>query len=324
MTKTDRFPLLALAAAVLAACSRTAAALPPDEAALSAPLKAEKLSPPAGFAPRSFDRIALRPLADGEYAVSLFPEDGALVLPPVDLRLLIPRLPAAARGSEELSTIALIQREFNRNEVHHDVAGGLDFSIANNCLREGLWEVKVAQKKEGKTALVFHGWFDFPKAEYAKLLDAVSGMRDAAAEPLVASYPKLSGLPVPLEKLRRVVSESPLGPLDMHSADPLQRLPEQQGKINLILTPGIASYGDFSSPGRQPIATAKFSEPGFYDPKDPMKFDLSWLAHPVKAVARSVTRPSGGDPFPEIELAFENGNRILFADSRIAALPARA
>jgi len=311
-------------AAVAAVALPAAGAPAPEGDALSVPLKAEKLSPPAGVAARTFDRIELRKRADGTYAVALFPEDKSFVLPPIDLRLLTPRLPSDARGSKELSTIALIQREFNRNEVHNEVADNLDFSIANNCLKEGLWEVKLAEKKEGKTIPVFHAWLDFPRAEYARLLDSVSGMPDAQAEPLVASYPKLAGLPVPLEKLRRVLSESTLPPLDLHLSEPLGRLPEQQGKAKLILTPGIATYGDFSSPAHQPVATARFSEPGFYNPDDPMKFDLSWLAHPAKAVARKATRPSGGQPFTEIELDFENGNRILFADSRIAALAPRS
>ena len=315
--------LFSLAAVALAALPASAAPAPEGEP-LSVPLKAEKLTPPAGFAARSFDRIELRRRPDGTYDIALLPEDKSLVLPPVDLRLLTPRLPSAARGSRELSTIALIQREFNRNEVHNDLAGSLDFSVANNCLKEGLWEVKLGEKKDGKTVPLFHAWFDFPKAEYAKLLDAVSGMPDAEAEPLVASYPKLAGLPVPLEKLRRVASEAPLPPLDLHLSEPLGRLPEQQGKVKLVLTPGIATYGDFSSPARQPITTAKFSEPGFYNPDDPMKFDLSWLAHPARAVARKATRPSGGEPFTEIELDFENGNRILFADSRIATLAPRS
>jgi hypothetical protein len=309
--------LAAMAAGPLSAQSQSSGGF-------SVPLKMETLSTPAGVAARTFDRMELRRLADGTYAVALLPEDKTLALPPVDLRLLTPRLPSDARGSKELSTIALIQREFNRNEVHNDVAGNLDFSIANNCLKEGLWEVKLAEKKDGKVIPVFHAWLDFPKTEYARLLDSVSGMPDADAEPLVASYPKLAGLPVPLEKLRRVVSESPLPPLDLHLSEPLGRLPEQQGKAKLILTPGIATYGDFSSPARQPVVTARFSEPGFYNPDDPMKFDLSWLAHPVKAVARKATRPSGGQPFTEIELDFENGNRILFADSRIAALAPRS
>jgi hypothetical protein len=41
-------------------------------------------------------------------------------------------------------------------------------------------------------------------------------------------------------------------------------------------------------------------------------------------VARKVVRPSGGEPFTEIEIDFENGNRILFADSRIASLSPRS
>lgn len=323
--------ILAFALTAVAAFSGRAAARPEGDAPASATLqpasatlKVEKISPPAGSVPRTFERISLTPLPNGTYAVSLLPEDKALVLPPVDLRLLVPRLPADVRNSPDLATIALIQREFNRNEVHNDLPGNLDFSIANNCLKEGLWEVKLAEKKDGKAIPVFHAWFDFPKTEYARLLDRVSGMREADAEKLVASYPKLSGLAVPLEKLRSVASESALGPLELHLTDPLQRLPEQQGKVKFILTPGIATYGDFSSPGRQPIVTARFSEPGFYNPDDPMKFDLSWLARPKKAVVRKARPAAGGEPFVEIEIAFENGNRILFADSRIASLSPRA
>ena len=289
---------------------------------ISAPLKSEKLAATDGV--RTFDRIELTRKSGNVYAVALLPADASLALPDVDLRLLMPRIPGAARGNADLTKIALIQREFNRNEVHNDLPGGLDFSIANNCLRQGLWEVKLAARRDGRTVSLYHGWFDFPAAEYARLFEEVNGVPYGPSQPLLAQYPQLAGLPVPLQKLRKVDSETALPPLDRHAADPLQRLPEQTGKTKFLLTPAIATYGDFAEAARQPVATAKFSEPGYYNPDDPMKFDLVWLAHPARAVARRVSPLAGGAPFVEIEIAFENGNRILFADRRIAGLAPRA
>jgi hypothetical protein len=290
---------------------------------VSAPLKSEKLTPAAGFAARSFERIELSRAPDGKYAVALLPADPALALPEVDLRLLVPRVPAAARGNADLTKIALLQREFNRNEVHHDIGGGLDFSIANNCLRQGLWEVKLAETRAGKTVTLYHGWFDFPKTPYGTLFQEVNRIPYAEWDPLFSNYPKLSGMPVPLTALRRVSAETPIARVDLHAGDPLQRLPEQTGKVKFLLTP-VAAYGEFAAPGKQPIVTAKFSEPGFYNPDDPMKFDLGWISHPKRTVVRKVVSPAGGAPFSEIEIDYENGNRILFADSRIDSLAPRS
>ena len=140
---------------------------------------------------------------------------------------------------------------------------------------------------------------------------------------IFSNYPKLSGLPVPLSALRKVDSEEPLAPVDLHAGDPLQRLPEQTSKTKHLLTPAIARYGDFAAAGNQPVSTSRFSEPGFYNPDDPMKFELAWLAHPSRVVARKAMPVAGGPPYVEIQIDFENGNRILFADSRIAGLAPR-
>ena len=69
---------------------------------------------------------------------------------------------------------------------------------------------------------------------------------------------------------------------------------------------------------------ARFADPGIYNPKEPMRCDLSWLAHPAGMTVRSVRAAGGGEPFPEIEIAFANGYRILFADSRLSSLAARS
>ena len=122
-----------------------AAAPPPGPAPLSMALKAEKLTAAADSPLPAFETLELAFRGEGRYAPRLLPEASPLALPELDLRLLVPRIPRLARDNADLTRIALIQREFNRNEVHNDLGGGLDFSVANNCLRQSLWEVKLAR-----------------------------------------------------------------------------------------------------------------------------------------------------------------------------------
>ncbi len=293
-----------------------------ESAVLRLPLKAETLSPPAGTTFPSYDTLELARRAQGHYDVRLLPGEAAPQLRDADLRLLVPRVPRLARGDEALTRLALIQREFNRNEVHNSLPGGLDFSIANNCLERGLWEVKLARSEAGKTVTIFHAWLNLPKEEYARLFREANGLDYEVYDKLFASYPGVGGFAVPLTALRAVKSERELSSLEVHAGDPLDRLTEQRGKTKLLKTE-VPTYGDFTVPGRQPITTAKFVAPGVYDPADTMRFDLTWLAHPSRILWREASSPNVPGAFPEIEIDYENGYRILIADTKLADLPAR-
>lgn len=291
-----------------------------DGARLSLPLSVEKLTFSDGSPAPAYETLSIAPQPDGRYALTLTPGADAPAAS-ADLRAMVPGVPRLARGNADLTRIALIQREFNRNEVHNDLPGGRDFSIANNCLRQGLWEVKLTEKQADKSVMRYHAWLTFPKEDYARLFEAQTGLKYSDYENLFAFYPTLGGLPVPLPALRTVVSEKDAGPVNTHAADPLQRLPEQQSKTKWVLSPGIATYGDFSDPAKQPIALARFTEPGRYTAEEQAKFDLAWLAKPVRLQSRLVKNPRVEGPFPEIEISFADGKRILLADSRLAALP---
>lgn len=293
--------------------------------ALRLPLQAEKLTAPEGATLPSYDAVEITPLAGGRYDVRLTPGDGAPKLSGVDLTVLAPRVPGLARGNETLTRLALIQREFNRNEVHNALPDGTDFSIANNCLQRGLWEIKLARSEGGKTATLFHAWFTFPQEEYARLFAlANGGLEEPKFDGIFANYPGVGGFVLPLSDLRSVESERTIPSLDSHAANPLDRLPEQKGKTKWIRTAGLDTYADVAKPANQPVTLAKFNVPGLYDPKESMQFDLSWLAHPKDLVWRRVHSPRAAESFPELELRFENGTRILAADSRLASLPARS
>ena len=269
-------------------------------------------------------QLELERKPDGTFRLALLGKESAPKLDSLDLRCFVPRVPSLAKGNAVLERLALIQREFNRNETKVELEGGGTFKVANNCLRGGLWEVMTEKKiAEGKLGLDFHSWFTFPEDQYAALFKEVNGRDLASAKDDLMRYPALDGFVVPLDALRTVQSTTPAKGLKLHADEKPLAFGEQTRKAKLLLTPGIATYADFYSAAKQPITTAKFSEPGFYDTKDPVKFDLGWLAHPLSASVRKVKGVADPVEMTEIELVYENGRRVILGDSTLAALPAR-
>ncbi|MEA2708265.1 MAG: hypothetical protein QOF78_866 [Phycisphaerales bacterium] len=319
--------------------------------ALSGCGSADSTKPPAAESPRSFE-VALKPDIPEGYKdrVGKFQkplrqdvttlrlvrrDDGAFDIefpatadvPPVkavDFRPFLPRVPKLAEGNGELTKIALIQRELNRNQTRYDMPGFGSAWIANNCLKKGLWEIGLDKKDEqGNWVTTCHAWFEFPKDEYERLFDEVNTGKDPNVRPH-ADYPELNGLPVAMDALRSVKNEVALAKIDTNLDKAIEALPEQTRKLKLIVAPQAKTYADWVAPANQPVTTAKFSEPGFYINADPVKFDLTWLAKPATAELRDAKSASANTDLEEIEIKFENGNRLVLASSELAKLPARS
>jgi hypothetical protein len=268
--------------------------------------------------------LQLSRLEAGQYALRFAVGTEPPSLPEIDLRPFIPRIPLLAKGDPGLTRIALIQRELNRVQTRYPAPGRPEtVFVANNCLKGGLWEIGLDRKDDKGALTYYHGWFQFPSAEYARLFESLNGVPYASAAADLESYPKLDGIPVPLAKMRSVARDLPIAAVDAHLAEPVDRFSEQERKAALVLGPAPRTYGDWSVAGRQPVVTAKFSEPGFYDSKDPVRFDLAWLGAPAEAHWRWVRSESFPDDFPEIELRYGNGYRLVLADARLTGLPAR-
>jgi hypothetical protein len=268
--------------------------------------------------------LQLTRLGQGRYALRFSSGTETPLLPEIDLRPFIPRIPLLAKGDPGLTRIALIQRELNRNQTRYPAPGRPEtVFVANNCLKSGLWEIGLDRKDDKGALTYYHGWFTFPKAEYAKLFETLNGVPYAAVAADLDGYPKLDGIPVPLARMRSVVRDFPLPAVDAHLGEPVDRFSEQERKAKLVLAPAARTYGEWSAADRQPVVTAKFSEPGFYNSKDPARFDLAWLGHPAEAHWRWVRSAGFSDEFPEIELRYGNGYRLVLADARLAGLPAR-
>lgn len=263
--------------------------------------------------------LTLKRAATG-YDLALTGSD--LALRGVDLALFVPRIPSYARGNADLARYTLFQREYNRNEIKFGAVGEMsEFKIANNCLRTGLFELMLDQKVENGNAMVFHGWFDFPREEYERVFQELNGRPFGEYAKLLAEYPSLDGMPAPLGELRQVVSERPVACRNLAGEAPIQ-FGEQKRKAKLLLNQGLATYADHWTAANQPVRTASFSEPGYYNPEAPVEFDLTWLASPERALCREV-RVAGKDA-TEVEISFANGYRLVVADQNLARLPERA
>jgi hypothetical protein len=261
---------------------------------------------------------------DGTFNITFAPEAKVPAIEKIDFRPFMPRVPKLAEGNGELTKIALIQRELNRNQTRYDMPGFGSAWIANNCLKKGLWEIGLDKKDEqGNWVTTCHAWFEFPKDEYERLFAEVNTGKDPNVKPH-ADYPELNGLPVALDSLRLVQKETPIAKVETNLDKPIEALPEQTRKLKLIVAPAQPkTYGDWVLPANQPVTTAKFSEPGFYINADPVKFDLAWLAKPAAAELREAKSAAAATDLEEIEIKFENGHRLIVASSELAKLPAR-
>ena len=269
--------------------------------------------------------LQLTGLGEGRYALRFSSGTETPALPEIDLRPFIPRVPLLAKGDPSLTRIALIQRELNRNQTRYPAPGRPEtVFVANNCLKGRLWEIGLDRQDAQGASTYYHGWFTFPKTEYARLFETLNGVPYSGVAADLEAYPKLDGLAVPLAKIRSVVRDVPLPAIDSHLGEPVEQFGEQARKAKLVVSPPAKTYGDWSAPDRQPFVTAKFSEPGFYDSKDPVHFDLAWLEHPAEAHWRQVQSPAFPDGFAEIELRYQNGYRLVLAEARLADLPARS
>jgi hypothetical protein len=153
------------------------------------------------------------------------------------------------------------------------------FSVTNNCLAPGLWELNATDK----TGEVYHSWFNFPKDEYFKIIAEVNNL--------------------PFEKVIKALDWN-----DREVKIHLDRLRKNKRKISTKSVSIVDEDISYSSQGsRQKLAKgfvtcekngiyvrpekrsdvlnskvkmSQFIEPGIYSKKDKMDFDFSVYKHP--------------------------------------------
>jgi uncharacterized membrane protein YdjX (TVP38/TMEM64 family) len=262
-----------------------------------------------------------------------------VVFKDVDVSLFTVNPPAWAKDDPGLLRIALTDREWNRQQVrfggpdspHVEVSGGDGWEKANlysaelarNCLNAGLWEVLLFTKEGNDKTLYYQGWFTFPLGHYKDLFEHNTGLPYAKHWYYLEHWFDPVGTPVPMAKLRKVVSEREV-PATFDMSQRMIASGEQARKRRTTVAKNVVTWGDFFD-GRT-IRFASFIPPGRYSLAHPWKNEYRRMDRFDKAILREIKSPAMDKPLHEIELVFSSSKRdgttrFLVSGVDLASLP---
>lgn len=246
------------------------------------------------------------------------PKSAAIELTDVDLAYFVAAVPPWAKIDPDLTTIGLIDREWNRQQVrftrpstHLDVREGGDgfeqraltrVDLARNCLNAGLWELLLFTTEAGEERVYEHLWFTFPLGLYKQVFERVNDLSYWSYWWSLEHWVDPSGTAIRLDRLRAIEREWPIQATARWD-EPVATNGEQRRKRTNILTPIAATYREWY---QQPVRFASFIPPGRYSRAHPRETQLHYLAELTGAIVRRVKLMKGTDSLFEIDLAFRS------------------
>lgn len=237
---------------------------------------------------------------DWTYDILFLPENeisDTLILENVNLEEFIPTVPEHIKEDEYLTLIALINQEWNRQQVRFPlgefkVAGvhGEDsiahrLDLARNCLNSGLWEFIAYTKEDEDVKPYYHAWFDFPRDLYAHLFFKRNNLdlKDYAHH--LVDWIDPASKEIDFELIRTVKSKKELT-FEFHPEEYYPLVGERKKKAKNIVTPNkVTCIGDFLN---DQTTFATFSIPGFYNTADPRKTELGRFQKLEKVVLSEI------------------------------------
>lgn len=243
----------------------------------------------------------------------------------ISLMEFIPTVPDYAKEDEYLSLISIVNQEWNRNQVKW-VGDDLSavtlqaftvngeaitrIDIARNCLNAYLWELFFYSKEDGKDKVFYHGWFSFPKELYADLFDQRNHEKFVTYSKYMEHWKNPPNEEINLELIRTEVSFKASVPFKDRSNEmyPLKG-ERKKKKIDIIYPETFSKMSDFHTDS---ATFATFSQPGFYNRKDPRHTQLGRF-YSLKNVGYKSTE-SNEKVYDEFVFEFEreNGEKTLF------------
>ena len=239
--------------------------------------------------------------------------DDTVYMDGIHLMEFIPTVPECAKGDEYMSLISVVNQEWNRNQVkwvgedllkitpktfvvNNEKITRID--LARNCLNSYLWELFFYAKVEGKDKVFYHGWFDFPEELYKELFHERNNDDFEKYTKYMEDWRDPENLHLELTKIRPLISEM-IAPFTDKSnvMYPLQG--ERKKKQIAIIYP--ETYTKMSDFHTDSALFATFSQPGFYNRKDPRTTELGRFKH----LNNVRYRQTGSDDHKEDELRFE-------------------
>ncbi len=202
----------------------------------------------------------------------------------------------------------------------------LRFSVINNCLRPGLWEISAVDR----TGEIYHSWFDMPSSRYYRLVSDVNGLSPDFVKPALEWKDGVT-FPLALDRLRRgkkLIGEVPITRKNAAISFSTQG---SRRKLHKNYVQVETETGERRAPAelddilRLPVHMASFEEPGIYYDDRRRQFDFDFLANPLTAKVSRVDpmtsyrwrkekgRPAMADAYDYIEIDIDlgGGKRLL-------------
>ena len=239
----------------------------------------------------SHDSVTIVSVVNGEnYDLIFTPNNNdsdTLVLSNIDLLEFMPTIPSWVKEDAYLEQICIVNQEWNRQQVKF-YEGQFSFlgnnkegklikrvDLARNCLNAYLWEIIGYVEEEGGYAPAYHGWFDFPKNEYAMLFKERNGIAFSKYAEYLENWKDSEQKVVDLSVLRTVEQTKEVT-FETKNDEYYPLVGERKKKNpNVVYPLNVTTIQEYLSDSTQ---YATFSPPGFYDTKSPRETMLSRLS----------------------------------------------
>lgn len=253
---------------------------------------------------------------EGRYSFIFTPNNkksDTLVVSGIDLLEYIPACPSYIED-EYTRYIGIVNQEWNRQQVKYfddqfAVTGVGDekkivkrIDIARNCLNAYLWEIIAYTEEEGKLKPYYHGWFDFPKKQYAKLFEERNDADWSKYEKALVNWVDPENKEIDLKQFRKVINHKEIDFENKNNEYYPVKGERKKKEVNIIVPKAHTSINDFLTDS---TLFGTFSPPGFYNTADPRKTELGRLNNPTKIEVAN-TKHGSEHEYLEVKIFFND------------------
>lgn len=257
-----------------------------------------------------FDQGELEPLENSFNLFFFSKNKDTILFSNFDLMEFIPSVPSHLKQDEYLTRIALVNQEWNRNQVRFNNQEFLSSNhaitrvdVARNCLNAYLWEVIAYGEENGKEMPLAHGWFNFPKALYHELFKTKNDLDFATYASALVDWETPENKLINTSLLRTIKDTLQTTFTDL--SDTMYPLAGARLKKRkeVIYPTSFETMRDLQTDS---ALFATFTPPGFYNKADPRKTQLGRFQELVSA---DVFKVDSEENNSEINMIFSDGER---------------
>lgn len=273
---------------------------------------------------------------DGNFSVSFYAAENkadSITVPNLDLMEFMPCVPKPLKQDAYLSYLAVVNQEWNRNQVQFDNDQFrtsnpeiVRVDIARNCLNAYLWEVILYKQKNGQQLPFSHGWFNFPKPLYANLFAKRNQVDFATYQAPLEDWVDPESKVIDKAYLPKLIDTVAVTFQD-RSDDMYPLKGERKRKFREIIYP--KTFATMRDLQRDSTLFATFSPAGVYDKADPRKTELGRLKNLKNIALYQTAGSTPADTLYEIDLTFLDANKsrttkLMLGGLDLSALPTLA